>query len=1015
MFRGLKNYSSIFNSRINQKCFVSTSQTSSTAPAVALKKTVRDDKFVPNTSYEGFVCKDAKYIYDFNMTAYLFEHERLKSRYLHIDRNDQNNVFGIGFRTTPFDSTGLPHILEHTTLCGSERYPVRDPFFKMLNRSVATFMNAMTGPDYTVYPFSSMNETDFRHLQMIYLDAVFKPNLKYLDFLQEGWRLENKDLSDPTSEYMIKGVVYNEMKGSYSEVSNYFMTKFLNKIFTDTTYQHCSGGDPKCIPNLTHQNLVDFHQKYYHPSNARFFSYGNFDAIQSLRFVNNEYLKRFQPVDDSFSIIPPQTRWSKGKIENIPCRYDNMGAPIEQQNQVAIGYLLSDIQNIYETFLLNVITELLVKGPNSKFYKNLIEPNISGGYSSITGFEPSIRDTMFVVGLQDVAANDFEKIQQIFDKTIDEVIEDGFDPEHIVSVLNNIELALKHQVPKFGLGILFNVLPIWMHGGDAIESLQYSNLINEIRDNLQKNPKYLQEKVRQYFKDNKHRLVLTATPDTSFDTKLTEAETKLIQEKTKSLSAQTKQRNFEDCNKLAAKQKEQENIDVLPCLSLADVEQPPAPYHLEHKQYLNVPTQICTIDTNNINYFAGQFNASSLSEQQKILLPLLANIIDQMGTKTVDYRTFDKHINLYTSGISFRPIFTQNVNDLSKYQIGFLMNSYCLEQNTQRMFDLITELIRQFNFDDVSRFEMLLKNYQSALSVGLINSGHLYAMQSAKGLVTDAQNLRTRMNGIEHIDFVKNLMEKSTPSDILQQLKEIAEVLFGQCNFRVALNVSEATKSQTVNEYTKFLQKTISETNVKAENKWLQSNSLQSSNVQKTMAIPVNYCAKAFLAIPYSHADFAPLRVLSKILSAKYLLPLVREQNGAYGAGATIDENGLFSFFSYRDPNTIKTLDTFDLSAKWINDNWNAINDQVLFEAKLGLLQRIDDPVGPGSKGLEYFKTGISQEMSSEHRRRVLSVNHEDLRRVNEMYLKNGDLPAGKFVLGPENSVLKDGWTINQS
>lgn len=265
-------------------------------PAI-LSNSIAADKYKPGGRYNGFMCTRSQYIQDFNMVAYVFQHERTGLEYLHIDRNDSNNVFSINFRTTPFDSTGLPHILEHSVLCGSERFPVRDPFFKMLNRSLATFMNAMTGPDYTLYPFSSTNEVDYRNLQSIYLDAVLRPNLKYLDFLQEGWRLEHTNLEDKNSKLAFKGVVYNEMKGAFSENSAVFGQKFFNKILPDHTYGYVSGGDPLEIPKLTHEDLVNFHRKYYHPSNARIYSYGNFNLDKTMQYVNEHYLSDFDRID----------------------------------------------------------------------------------------------------------------------------------------------------------------------------------------------------------------------------------------------------------------------------------------------------------------------------------------------------------------------------------------------------------------------------------------------------------------------------------------------------------------------------------------------------------------------------------------------------------------------------------------------------------------------------------------------------------------------------------------------
>lgn len=357
-------------------------------------------KFLPGSKYEGFLCTDATPIHEFNMTAYIFKHEKLGSKYLHLDRDDSNNVFSINFRTTPPDSSGVFHILEHTVLCGSERFPLRDPFFKMSDRSVATFMNALTGPDYTIYPFASMNEKDFRNLQKVFLDSVFKPKLEFLDFLQEGWRLENKDMNNKDSGYIIKGVVYNEMKGAFSETTKLFGTKFLNALMPENTYQYCSGGEPLLIPNLSHANLVDSHKKYYHPCNARFYSYGNFPLLPSLKYLNDEYLSKFEPIETSYSEVTSQSRWSEPTSKNIEGRFDDMGAPIEKQNKIAVGYLTNDVADVKESMLLHVLTELLYRGPNSKFYANIIEENISGGYLPSTGYESSMKDGMFVVGFQ---------------------------------------------------------------------------------------------------------------------------------------------------------------------------------------------------------------------------------------------------------------------------------------------------------------------------------------------------------------------------------------------------------------------------------------------------------------------------------------------------------------------------------------------------------------------------------------------------------------------------------------
>ncbi|XP_058120527.1 presequence protease, mitochondrial [Anopheles ziemanni] len=971
------------------------------------------DRYKPGDRYNGFVCIQAQFIADFNMTAYMFQHEKTGLQYLHIDRQDSNNVFSINFRTTPFDSTGLPHILEHNVLCGSEKFPVRDPFFKMLNRSLATFMNAMTGPDYTLYPFSSTNEIDFRNLQTIYMDAAFRPNLKYLDFLQEGWRLEHAELTNPKSDYVFKGVVYNEMKGAFSENSAVFGQKFFNKILPDHTYGYVSGGDPLDIPQLRHEDLVNFHQKYYHPSNARIFSYGCFDLDKTMAFVDGQYLSDYDRIDSRYSVIPPQKRWTGAKKDHVRSRYDNMGAPIEKQNQIAIGYLMTDITDVYETFLMHILTELLVKGPNSFFYKNLIEPNISGGYNQLTGFDSHIRDTMFVVGLQDLAVDDFERVEQIFDRTVDEVIDKGFEQAHIESVLHSIELTMKHQTTKFGLGLLFNLTPLWNHDGDLIRAMNVSESVRKLREHMSANPKYLQNKVEYYFRNNRHRLTMTMSPDETYDKQLLDAERSNLQQKVANLNDSDKERIYREGIELSEAQKAPPNTDVLPCLRLDEIEKKVSETKVDQRLVSNVPTQLCPVNTNGIVYFRGILDVNRLNEEQKMLLPLFNTIITQFGTKGVNYREFDQLVSSKTAGIGFSTHLVENVHNTEQYEFGLYFGTYALDQNVPDMFDIFRRIFNELEMKDVTRFEMLLENYLSEMSIGIAQSGHMYAMQNANGLVTETGQLRERLMGIEHLSFMKNLTQSHKPEEILEKCRSITK-LFAEAGMRCALNFTPSSEQQTVRHYESFVNSVPLRSSARV---WNISHTLgeeASSNTtcrHTVMNIPVNYCAKSIHAVPYTHRDYAPLKVLAKYLSAKYLLPVVREQNGAYGAGAKITSDGLFNFFSYRDPNSRTTLDVFDGAHAWNVQSVVGLDEQTLFEAKLGVLQQLDVPIAPLERGMDLFRQGISDELFSKHRAAVLEVTKEQLLEVNERYLRPGAVAVvGKSVLGPENKTLsKDG------
>lgn len=992
---------------------------------VVAKKKPEPIEITAGQSYSGFVCKNSHFYPEFNMTAYLFEHEKLKTEYLHIKRNDSNNVFSVNFRTPAMNSSGLPHILEHMVLCGSEKYPVRDPFFKMLNRSLATFMNAMTGPDYTLYPFSSTNETDYRNLQKIYLDAVFRPNLKLLDFLQEGWRLEQSDLSNIDSEIGIKGVVFNEMKGAFASNNMILNYGIMNNLLPDHTYGHVSGGWPLAIPRLTWEDLVEFHKKHYHPSNARIFSYGNFDVLKNFKYINDEYLSKYQPIDDDFSKVPEQKRWNHPKESNITCRFDNIGAPLERQAQIAVGYVMTDITNVYETLLLNVLSELLVKGPNSSFYKTLIEPNVIGGsFSQITGFDAQLKDTTFVVALQNVNSKDFDLVQELFDQTIDGVIQNGFDEQHVQSVLNMIELQIRHQTPKFGLHLLFSLTPPWNHDSDMLESLNLRAQFVKLQENL-KDKTYLQNRVEHYFKNNKHKLVLKMLPDVDYENKLQDAEQQLVAEKVSKLTDENKKEIFETAQALATEQKQPAtNTHLLPCLTLKDIAKTPEDLNIQKIVHNGVPTQLTLLDTNNVIYIHGVCYADHLTRDEQLLLPILAHIFGQMGTKKYNYRDFDKLVNLKTSGISFHLHFIENISNITEYEIGLSFGSYCLEENTSDMIDIINELLINFELIDVQRFSVLLEEYISSLTADIAQTGHMYSIQSASGLLNEACQLKAQLCGIEHIDFVRKLCRNQSPEEILPKLQEIAKKLFENCSTKYAINMSEQNKEKVLDIYDKLTQTRQKDARSKAP-KWQKAKQFQTgpgtvSCLHNSLNLPVNYCSKSLLLVPYEQKNYPVLRVLAKLLTSKYLLPVVREQGGAYGAGANINYNGVFSFFSYRDPFSRKTLDTFDDTVTWLKNNWNTINDQAVFEAKLGVLQGMDAPIAPGFKGLDQFKHGITPEIFALQRERVLNVNRDRLLIVAEKYL-SPDVkkirPTGKSVLGPgEENFNKDGeiWCVNK-
>lgn len=987
--------------------------------ATAQVQPLHDSGIKEGKNIEGFTIQEVADVPDFHLKAIRLLHEDTGAQYLHVQRDDPNNAFSIGFRTTPFDSTGVPHILEHTTLCGSDKYPCRDPFFKMLNRSLATFMNAMTGPDYTCYPFSTQNETDYKNLMSVYLDAVFKPQLKELDFRQEGWRLEHEDINNSKSPIIFKGVVFNEMKGALSENQRIFGESLLNNILPSHTYGVISGGDPLEIPNLTYEKLKEFHSQYYHPSNARFYSYGNFPLIDHLKYINKTYLRNYKKVSQSYSSmtkVPSEKRWTSEQKKHIIGRVDNMAANPEKQSTLAIGHLCSDINDIQESFTLQVLSELLISGPNSAFYKTLVEPNIGSGFSQVTGYDPQIKDTLFAVGLQGLNTKDFDWVVDTFNKTVDKVIEEGFEQTNIDGILHRIELNVKHQSTDFGLSLLFGITSLWNHDGNIVDSMRVNDQMSKFKNELSKNPRFLQDKVVKYLKNNPHRLVLSMSPDPNYDKNKNEQEQELLKSKLSNLTPEMKEKVYKDGILLREEQEKQQDLNCLPTLKVTDLKKAIDKDELNHVKYSGVPLQVCVQPTNCLTYFRGIINTSTLSDDLKTLLPLFCSVATRMGTKLHDYRAMDQLVQLKTGGLSFSSHIVETIKDCSKFEEGVLFSSYCLDQNSSNMFSLWEELFNLVIFDDLQRFETLLKSNAANLVSTIADSGHMYALSASASLVNPCSLKKEQFGGLTHVSNLCKLVQSAQFGQTMEKLKEIANQILNKKHLRLAVNLSKDNQNKILTDIESFvnsLKQTADKSSITSHD---PSTFKQKVGIHHMMQLPVSYTGKSITSVPYAHEDFAKLRILCQLLSSKYLLPMVREKGGAYGAGANINSAGVLSFYSYRDPNPTLTFETFDASVDWISKK--EFKEQDVAEAKLRNFQAIDAPIPPGARGARKFVYGIDDEEFQQHRLQLMAVTQEDIIKVAEKYLDNSkNVCQGRVLLGPDNPyVLKrpnENWQVN--
>ncbi|KAB0403135.1 hypothetical protein E2I00_018027, partial [Balaenoptera physalus] len=452
----------------------------------------------------GFTVSQVTSVPELTLTAVKLSHDSTGAQHLHLAREDRNNLF----------------------------------------RSLSTFMNAFTASDYTLYPFSTQNPKDFQNLLSVYLDAAFFPCLRELDFCQEGWRLEHEDPRDPQTPLVFKGVVFNEMKGAFTDNERIFSQHVQSRLLPDHTYSVVSGGDPLCIPDLTWEQLRQFHATHYHPSNARFFTYGNFPLEQHLKQIHEEALSKFQRIKPR-TAVPAQKRWDKPREFQVMCAPDSLAAGSSEQTTISVSFLLPDITDTFEAFTLNLLSSLLISGPNSPFYKALIESGLGTDFSPDVGYNGCTREAYFSVGLQGIAEKDIQTVRDLVDRTLDDIIEKGFEDDRIEALLHKIEIQMKHQSVSFGLALTSYIASCWNHDGDPVELLKLGSQVARFRKCLEENPKFLQEKVKQYFKNNQHKLTLSMKPDDKYSEKQMQLEIEKLKQKVNSLSPEDKQQIYE--------------------------------------------------------------------------------------------------------------------------------------------------------------------------------------------------------------------------------------------------------------------------------------------------------------------------------------------------------------------------------------------------------------------------------------------------------------------------------------
>ena len=860
-----------------------------------------------------------------------------------------------------------------------------------------------------------------------FLKAFF-PNLDQLDFLQEGWRLEHEDPLSTDTPIVYKGVVYNEMKGALSSIDYLFAQRAQNELFPGSTYANVSGGDPPAIVDLSWEQLRQFHADHYHPSNATFYSYGDLPLEHHLATVEANALSQFEKHDVTPS-LPPQARWSAPRRRSGTCPPDAMAADPLKQTKVSVSYLLNSTADGYSTFVDQVVCSLLVDGPTAPFYKALIDGNLGSDFSSNTGYDSSTREASWSVGLQGLEAGSVEAVLETIQATLETVAADGFNADDVEALLHQVELAGKHQRTSFGLGLGMTALSGWNHGADPVANMRIDAMVMRLREEMAADRGYLQAWVDANFVQNQHRLTYTMSPAEEYHEQLAEEEAATLAKTIAGLTAEdAAEIAAHGTALLAAQDLADAGVDCLPLLQVSEIERVAQYHQVEQRTFtaaatavaaadVSVPIQWSTEPTNGVAYFRSSISTDTIPADLRPYLPLFCGALTSLGTDALDYRELAQAVKTTTGGVRAGATIVADPSDPDAFRTTLSLSSHCLDRNIDHMFGLVGDIFASPRFTERDHLRTIVGMSASDLSSSIADSGHSFALQRAARVISPRSAVAEQYTGLGQVALMSELAGAKDMDATVEKLIAIGEHLLAapgiQCSLTCgeqAIGAADAAMEGFLNGVDYGSGAGIAAAAAAAA---AEPFVAEPANAFVELPVAVNFAARALPTVAYTHPDSAPLSVLATVMSSKFLHREIREKGGAYGGGAG-HNNGMFSFYSYRDPHTAATLEAFDKSVAWAADG--GMKDTDVDEAMLSIFQRLDAPVAPSARGSRLFSSGITDAMVQARRERLLDVNRMDLIRVAQQYLSPDRGVASTAILGTSTEADafrdKEGWTV---
>lgn len=933
-------------------------------------------------------------------TARIYTHVPTGARILFMENDDENKVFGVTFRTPPKDASGLPHILEHSVLCGSRKYPVKEPFVELLKGSLHTFLNAFTYPDKTCYPVASQNHQDFYNLIDVYLDAVFYPTISPWIFKQEGWHYE---IEDPQEPLRYKGVVYNEMRGAYSSPDRLVVEYSQQSLFPDTPYGLDSGGDPQVIPTLTYDRFKTFHETYYHPSNAWFYFYGD-DDPQRRFLILQDLLKDFQarPVDSSIPLQPPLS--TPRRVHKTYA----VGRSQPPKAMVTVNWLLTTTEPPETNLALHVLEYILLGMPGSPLRRALIESGLGEDLTGV-GLESELRQIMFSTGLKGVAPQNLEKVEGLVFQVLEELAEKGIPRETVEAALNTLEFRLRENntgsYPR-GLALMLRSLTTWLYDGDPLALLAFEKPLATVKEKALSGTRYLEDLLARYWVSNPHRATLFLEPDATLEERQRAEESRKLAAVKASMSPQELQRLVEETKTLRRLQETPdppEALATIPRLRLEDLERENKKIPAEEHLLGHVPVLTHDLFTNGIFYLDLAFDTRAVPEELLGYVPLLGRALLEMGTDKEDYVSLNERISRKTGGLVVQA-HTGPCADGQSVGSWLMIRGKALTRQVADLCAIIKDVVTGVRLDNRERFRQILLESKARREAHLIPEGHRFAARRVKAPLHPAHWVEENMKGIESLFFVRKLCERVDKDwdGILAELEQVRQLILSSKNLRANVTVDAASWRPLVPILKELLE--ALPTHDTAPLMW-QARSLPARE-GLTGPLHVNYVAKGVSLRDAGFCFQGSALVVSHYLRTAYLWDRVRVQGGAYGAFSQLERfSGDFTLVSYRDPNVARTLETYDQCADFLKKL--RLNPDELTKAIIGVIGDLDRHLLPDAKGFTSFMrylTGDDEAARQRMREEVLGTGLKDFHSFGEMLEAVRDA-ARVVVLGSSETL----------